>query len=383
MFNSFRNSDLAYYLYTAFVIVLGIGSLIFFYFMVTGFNIGVYEPNTLIGNVYVGGLSESEAEEKVRNSIDEWYENDNVVYELAYQGYYYEIDRNLFTFDVSGSFENVTNGTRNQLIVELSPQALSNIDFELHSELFMSGMQGIFDFDRVMDAVIEDASRLQQFSRHQLNHYLIDEAQLTQTINEITIPLHNNGDVDALLAKIETTYPDMRVPIEPHSIFSVFDMFPETLSSTELNTIGSGLLDLIIPTRMEIYERHYNPQISDVSNSPYLGRNVRVNRHPSLNYDFKFENTSYLNYEIEFYRTGTGLLGMRLHGAQSLDRVEIEVEELFLPYREAPEGSTILSEGETGKVIFVYREIFDIEDNLKSRTLIVFEYYEPLDPIYE
>ena len=383
MFSSFRNSDLAYYLYTAFVLILGIGSLVFFYFMVTGFNIGVYDANTLVGSVYVGGLNESEAEAKVRDRVEQWFDDETIVYEIGYQGYYYEIDRDLFTFDISGSIDNITDGTRNPLIVELSPQAMANIDFELHNEPFMSGLQGIFHFDNVMEDVLNDAGDLQQFSRHQLNHYTIDDAQLVEVINDITIQVQSGTDIDTLLANIESVHEDLRVPLASHSIYSVFDLFPDTTASSELNTIGSGILDLIKPTHFDIYERHYNPQISDVHNNPYIGRNARVNRHPNLNYDFRFENPTYLDYELEFYRADGETLGLRLHGAPSLDRVEIENEKTVLHYNEAPDGATIIEPGQDGKVVFIYRNVYDIDDNRISRTLIVFEYYEPFDPIVE
>ncbi len=383
MFSSFRNSDLAYYLYTAFVLILGIGSLIFFYFMVTGFNIGVYEANTLVGSVYVGGLSESEAEAKVRDRVEQWFDDDTIVYEIGYQGYYYEIDRDLFSFDISGSIDNIRDGTRNPLLVELSPQAMANIDFELHNEPFMSGLQGIFNFDDVMNEVLNDAGDLQQFSRHQLNHYTIDDAQLVEVINDITIPVQSGTDVDTLLANIEAVHDDLTIPLPAHSIYSVFDLFPQTTASSELNTIGSAILDLIKPTHFDIYERHYNPQISDVHNNPYIGRNVRVNRHPNLNYDFRFENPTYLDYELEFYRAGVDTLGLRLNGAPSLDRVEIENEETILHHNEAPDGATIIEPGQDGKVVFIYRNVYDLDDNRISRTIIVFEYYEPFDPIVE
>ncbi len=381
MFNTFKNSNLAYYLYTVFVIVLGIGSLIFFYFMVTGFNIGVYQQNTLVGSVYVGGLSSNEAERKIRDHINQWYEDDSVVFEVGFQGYYYAIDRELFTFDVQGSVDNIRDGARNPLIVELSPTAVNNIDFELHAADFMQGMDGLFDFDLIVDALLEDAAALRQFSRKQLNHYVIDEAQLNVTVSEVMFPLPGTMDANTILDKLEERYPDHRVPIASHSIFSVFEQFPETLNSNELSIIGTMLLDLITPTTLEIYERHYNPQIGDVHTSPFIGRNVRINRHEMLNYDFRFENDSFLDYSIEFYHIAADQLGARLIGPANLDTIEITREEIILDYIPAPDGATIIEEGQQGKVIFIHRHVYNIYEMKTSNHLLIFEYYEPLDPV--
>ncbi|MGM0436601.1 MAG: hypothetical protein ACQEQA_06065, partial [Bacillota bacterium] len=110
MFKQLFNSDLGYYIYTALVIIAGIASLVFFYFMVTGFNIGVYDANTTVGSVYIGGLDETEAEQKVRSHISDWLEDEEVNYQIGYQGYYYTFDRELFTFDVDATMDNVRDG---------------------------------------------------------------------------------------------------------------------------------------------------------------------------------------------------------------------------------------------------------------------------------
>lgn len=381
MFNAFRNSDLAYYLYTAFVIILGIGSLVFFYFMVTGFNIGVYNPNTLVGNVYVGGLNEEQARNKVVDQVAVWFNDDDIVYEIGYQGYYMEVDRDIFSIDVNATFNNISEGTRNSLAISIDEDALNELETKLYSEAFMDGLEDTFSFESVMDHVYNDAAELKQFSRHQLNDHAVDEQYGEDLIHSVSVPGYLDSDVASIIERIEAVNPERTFLVPSHEIFSLLDAFPTSLSSDEFNVIGSGILDLILPTEIEINALTYNMLLRDVTDNPFTGRSVLINRNQ--HYDFRIENGTYINYKIYFYETADGELGLELRGAPSLNEIELTREEILLEYEPAPEGATITREGEDGMVILITRDVHDIYGELRSSTLKVFEYYEPLNPVYE
>jgi len=387
MFKRLFNSDLGYYIYTALVIIAGIASLVFFYFMVTGFNIGVYDANTTVGSVYIGGLDESDAEQKVRRAISDWLEDDEVNYQIGYQGYYYTFDRELFTFDVDATMDNVRDGATTPITVSYSSGALDTVEFEIRQEAFMEDLLNVFDFEMVIEDVLEEAAMLRDFSRMELSNYFVDEDLAFETINDALMPYPSGVDGDRLLTKIGNQYENMSYTLEPREIFSVQDTFDDTFTSSELNTLGSIILDLITPTNMAIIERHYNPQIDfsryTVNNYPYYGRNVRVNRN--VGYDFTFENINEQSYEIEFFRASDDTLGARLIGPPFLDTITVssdEASKTIFPYTtETTTNPDEVREGKEGVAILVSRTITPIDDGPVDTYDIIFEYYPPIPAI--
>lgn len=328
MFRSIMNSNIGYYVYSAIVLIIGAGALVFFYFMVTGFNIGVYDENTIIGSVYVGGLSEEEAEEKVRTQLINWLENDDIKYEVGYQGYYYEFDRELLSFDISTTMNQTREGARNDLVVTFSETARVAVEDEILNQPFMQGLELQFDLDQVIDDVLSDAAALKSFSRKEFSNYIIDEAQLIETINDVTLPVLPNLDGEGLMMKLDDYLEDATLRIEPYTIHNLLNIFDDSFTSSELNMIGSLIQGVILDTTMVIQESHYNPQIDfnhyTVDTYPYFGYNVRINRH--FNYNYIFENPHMIGYNIEFALSTDGThMSARLIGPPYLDTIETEM----------------------------------------------------------
>lgn len=367
MFSRLLNSNIGYLVYTIFVLAIGAGSLVFFYFMVTGFNIGVYSENTLVGSVYVGGLTESEAEEKVRDSVNRWLDNEDITFEAGYQGYYYTFDRDLITFDISASMDDVRNGRNNELYTSYSPEALDAIDMEITQKDFMEGRHDLFDLDALIDDVLYDASMLSEWSRHEFSNYFVDEDEVTTTLRDVTMPVTHNVDAEELVEKIMDDFEDGRVVLSAGESFSVLDNFGTHYTSAELNIIGSIMQDLLVPTNIQIKERHYNPQIDftrfTIDNYPYFGRNVRVNRR--VEYDFAVENDGTMDYTVQFSADDENTLRARFIGAPYLDEVVVEEERIAVP--------------EDGKIVILTRKVYNIHDELIDEFIVVFEYYPPVD----
>ncbi len=384
MFSRFRNSNIGYYTYTAIVLAIGAGSLVIFYFMITGFNIGVYEANTVVGNVYVGGLNESEAEAKVRQRVSRWLEDDSVTYEAGYQGYYYEIDRDLLDFDFDATMANVRNGSRTPLVVSFPASALNTIDFELNQMHFMADFTDQFDIDEMIEDILDDAALLRELSRKQLNNYVFDRESFISVVSEGSAPLRPGMDGEALLAKIEDAHEDAKILLSSMTTVSILDSFGEEFSSAELDVIGSAILDAIIPTRIGIIERHYNPRINfevyTIDNYPYFGRNVRVNR--PAGFDFVIENECFLDFEIEFHLTPVGDLGARIRGCPYVDSVEVEQTETEIPYETMTTNDPgEVQEGHNGRIVRIRREVHGSNGEILDNYEIIFEHYAPVNEI--
>ncbi len=384
MFSRFRNSNIGYYTYTALVLAIGAGSLVFFYFMVTGFNIGVYEANTVIGNVYVGGLTEEEAEQKVRERVSIWLEDDSVTYETGYQGYYYEIDRDLLNFDFDATMANVRNGTRTPLVVSFPPSALNTIDFELNQMHFMEDFTDQFDIEDMIDDILADAAVLRELSRKQLNNYIIDRESFISVVSEGSAPLLPGMDGESLIERIEAAHAEARLPLPSMTALSVLDSFGDEFSSAELDIIGSALLDAIIPTRIGIIERHYNPRINfdhfTVDDYPYFGKNVRVNR--PAGFDFVIENECFLDFVLEFHLTPAGDFGVRIKGCPYVDTIEVERIETVIPSETLTTSHPQeTQDGHNGRIVRIKREIHASNGEVLDTYEIVFEHYAPVNEI--
>lgn len=393
MFSSIRSSRLGYLVYSLVVIALGIGSLVFFWFMVTGFNVGVYSENTLVGSVYVGGLTEEEALEKVNNRVNSWLANSTVQFDTGYQGYYYEFDRDLLVFDVQRSISQMRDGSANPLVVSYRGDNRNFVKEQIEDAEFLRNLDSALDIDRVIDDMLADAAAMKTFSRKELHNYFIDyESQLTVLSESNYLIPESVSSQTAFHDKLIEVYPEGEIEFEPYQIYSVLDALGETLSSNELNVIGGALLEAITPTHMIILERHYNPQIDlsrypDVEEFPYYGINARVNQY--VDYDFSFENNSNLTYTIKFYAPQNYRMKFELIGLPYLNQITLLSDDPNQPYNEIEinydtEFTNVeahAQDGQNGRIITVTREIRDIYDDILSNQEIVFEFYPPVKEI--
>lgn len=375
MASQFRNSNLGYYLYSAIVILIGAASLFVFWYMITGYNIGRYAENTIIGSVYIGGLTEEQAERKLRTNIETWLQNDRVLFEVGYQGYYYELDRDLIYFDIERSLDDLNDGRTNPLYVEFSPQARSEILDDLESQPFMETLQDQFNLENVLDDFLADAAGMKTFSSKQLNHYIINEEMLFQELFTRAVPIHPNVSGNLLMGKLNQQFPD-GITINAKTTISILELFSPEYGYTqdELAFLGTMFLDMIPHTPFNIFERQYYGfvPLEHYTNDtfPYFGRNVRVNRTRSV--DFSFENNTYCNFTVEF-ELSFDVMTLRFTGAPFLNTI-IAHETEYVPIVGADDEDN--GEAVEGVVVMIRRSILDINDQfIREEELIVLEYY--------
>ena len=389
MASQFRNSNLGYYLYTTIVILIGGASIFVFWFMVTGFNIGRFSENTNVGPVYVGGMTESEAELEVRSLIETWVQNDNVVFELNYQDFTYQFNRNLFDFNESESIQNIQDGRTVPLEVWYPDTIREQVLLEIQSLPFLSGLEFQFDFEALLDDVLTDASLMRTFSSKQLIDYVINEDNLFVLLFETTQPREagNMGplaippyiDGIVLYNKLVEAYPE-GFTINAKSTISMVETFdPLIFTDQELSFLGVLFLDMIPHLNLNVFERDYRAVINATYYTdhtfPYYGRNVRVRYSQDI--DFSFENNTFDHYRVSFDLVGN-FLNLRIHGAPRINPIVVEYRTLSTPYNiEVVDPSIPVRDGFNGRVVQVFRHILDQEDNIISSTRVVFESYRP------
>jgi hypothetical protein len=383
----FKNSNLGYYLYAAIVVIIGAASLFVFWYMITGFNIGKYEENTIIGSVYIGGLTEEEAEEKLRTKIEDWLESDRVLFEASYQGYTYEFDRELFFFDIDRSLDNIQDGSINTLYVSYSETALAELLQEFDNEPWMDGMQDQFDLEALIDDVLLDAAGMKTFSSNQLNDYIVDEEDFIEVlyIGNLEVPDRIQGqDIDAneLITKLNEQFPD-GLKVAGKSYISLLETFDATFTRAELSFIGSLILEVIPHTPFNVHEREYfidqSPELYDIETYQFFGKNVLIQRTYGI--DFSFENNTHCDFYINFERAGN-FFNVTVTGARMLNTIEVERDIIHFDHNtRTTTNPAAVRAGTDGVVVMVNRTIRDIFDDVNSEDLVIYEYYPPIDEI--
>ncbi len=387
MASQFKNSNLGYYLYAAIVVIIGAASLFVFWYMVTGFNIGKYDENTIIGSVYIGGLTEEEAEDKVRGRIEDWLEDDRVLFEARYQGYSYEFDRELIFFDIDNSLSDINDGSTNPLYVSYSETALAEIFQAFENEPWMEGLEDQFDLEALMDDILNDASGMKTFSSKQLNDYIIDEEGFQEVlyVGNLEVPSELQGqalDASALLTKLNTIYPD-GIVIEGKDYFSILERFDDTFTRAELSFISSLILDVIPHMPFTVHEREYfvdqTSALYDIETYPFFGRNAVVQR--TYDIDFSFENNTHCAYTFEFETAGN-FFNITVSGAPIINDIDVERDIIYFDYttRTTTDVDQVRT-GTDGVIVMVNRTITDIFDEVVQDDLVIYEYYPAIDEI--
>lgn len=385
MFRQFRNSNIGYYLYSALVLLIGAASIFAFWFMITGFNLGVYSENTFIGSVYIGGLDEREAEQKLRDRINAWYDDEEIIFEAVYHGYTYEFDRNEITFDVEESMDNIRDGRASELIVFFPEDLRPAILDEIRRTPFMNEIEARvadpFDLELLLDDMLASAANMDLFARRRFEDYVYPETESVffGVVNTSTrtpdASLHPTVDVLALHDKLLEHFEDGSFHINPRSRLSMLETMPESLSRQELSYVSSLLMDLIFATPFDF---KYTQSPIHPDDEFYYGRNVQVRR--LADQDFAFENCMDAQFTVTFSVANDALL-FSLEGAPFLDDITVTSppEIILLPYGTITvTNPEFVRDGVNGRIVVRTRIINDLSGALVSEQEIINERYEPV-----
>lgn len=386
MSTQFKNSNLSYYLYSAIVVIIGAASVFVFWYMFNGFKAGTYTENTLLGSVYLGGLEESEVSGKMTKRIDDWLLDDKNVFEITYQGYSYEFDRELLDFNIDQSINNINNGVTNELIVNYSEDNEAFVLNEISEEIFLDGIYDDFDFDSIIEKILIDASYMKSFSSSELEDYLIDAESSFDLIHENVVETPLLLDVNNFVRKIETNFTDGKVVVNSQTLFSVLDTFGEEFSNDEMTVIASGILENIKYSNFVIHENHYlseiNYNIYDVSTYPYFGKQASVSA--SLDDDFRFYNPNDGYYEFTFSIVSANEIKVTFTGLEFIDQIIVtESPAIAVAFVSTPtEVDTAVRDGIDGRIIEVRRRIINAYGDELIEGVIVYEFYKAVTEIY-
>jgi len=383
MNSQFKNSSLGFYLY-AFLIVIIVAAVAFvFWFMITGYKLGTYEENTLLGSVYVGGLKEEEVEPIMFTRIDRWLGDETILFEAKYQGYSYAFNRELFDFNITQSTQNIVNGKTNQLEVYFGGSKKQDIIRELKSLVFIQGIKENIDYDSLVDDVLRDASLMKSYSVKNFEDYLIDETLSYEIIGSEIIYIPNSVNIDSLIAEVELVYEDGKILIPSKFHYDIIDELGGLLDDKELGVLSSAFLKLILDTNFSINEVHYENRITSngnytIDDFPYFGFNSIIFERENESFSFYNPNEGYFYFELVKVEGSETQLQVNLIGLPFVNQITADVVKTEIDHiTKITTDENDTKSGVNGVVVEVVRIITSIEDSVIYNQVIVFEFYPP------
>lgn len=384
MNTQFKNSSLGFYLYAFIIVIIVIASVFVFWYMTAGYRLGTYPEETRLGSVYIGGLREEDVVPKMNEKTSIWYNDDSINFQLEYQGYRYEFDRDLFYFDLELSTNNLDDGITNPVFVNYQQDDRQVVTAEIEALPFLQGVIDNVDVDLLINDILDDAALMKSYSTKHVEDYLIDPSVSIETLNTAPFYVPDTVNIDSFIDHINATYPDGKIVVSEQTLFNMIATFSTNLDDAEMSVLSSGMLALLHETNFYINEVHYSPIIDfsnySIATYPYFGRNATINKVVNENFTFYNPNESSYYFTVEKVDETEGVI--TLHGLPFVSTIDVTIEEIEIPYiTQSTFNSTLLQNGYNGVIIEVHRKITDVYDNVVNNQLIVFEFYPPIKEI--
>jgi len=380
MNSQFKNSSLGFYIYTTIIVIIAVASIFVFWYMVKGYKLGTYAEDTIIGSVYVGGMQEDATEAKILNRINRWLNDKSIIYEVTYQGYSYELDRELFYFDYDTSIFYVVEGETNELVVSFQGDYQQDISNEIKNSDFLENIDiNNIDMDRLLGDVLMDASLMKSYSSKKLENYFTDYSIANEDLDSIELVIPEGISVDEMVATVSADFIDSKIMIYSKELFDITERLSDSFSDTEMTVLSSAMLRLILETNFSINEVHYIPIIDYVNYTidtfPTLGHNASVNQ--VIGDGFSFYNPNDSDYYFTLEKTGDTTVKLSLIGLVFIDDISaFPISTQRIEYiTQTTSNDEYLQAGHDGVVVEVTRTVRDIYGKISSEKVIIFEFY--------
>lgn len=384
MNSQFRNSNFGFILYTAIVTIIVLATGFVIWYMTVGYRVGTYGPDTRLGSVYIGGLTEEEVVPLLDERIEYWYIDDTIVFEVLYQGYSYEIDRDLLLFNLEVSTYNIEDGKTNIMVAYFQEDDRVRIKSEIMALPFLTDIVDNVDVDQIILDILKDAALMKSYSSKNVEDYLVDPELNVQELASADFNIPEGVQFADMVTSIETLFEDGHIIVPSKELFDMVTVFGGTLNDASMTTLASAMLESILETNFIINEVHYEPVIDfsmyTLANYPYFGRNTVINQ--IVNEDFSFYNPNEFSYYFTIEEVDEFHGVLRLYGVPLEYDVTVTVNKTEIPYiTQGSDDVLLLQNGYNGVIIEVVRVITDIYGEEEYNDTILFEFYPPIKEI--
>lgn len=387
MNSQFKNSNLGFVIYAALIGIIAAATFFMIWYMIWGYKIGTYAPETRLGSVYIGGLRENEIFGRVDEKVDEWYLDEYVVFEVTYQDYQIPIDRDIILFSLNTDLYSIENGQTNELLVSIQysdQEVLKNTILEKeYIQDLIDGDESNIDLQKLINDLLDDAALMKAYSSLDIEDYIVDQEKAIEVIQSKEVTLPQGLTFVNLDTKIKNVFEDGKILIPEKELFDVVSVFGSELTNVEMNVLSNAMLDLIQETNFLINEVHYNTEIDSrytLDNYPYYGANTTIDGTNDISFSFYNPNESLYYFEL---LDVDGTYELVLKGLPFAYEITIRQEETEIPFIEQTTTKpTLVNEtGRNGMIIEVYRTITDVYGEVVSEELIIYEFYHPIKKI--
>lgn len=382
MNSQFKNSNLGFVIYAALIAIITAATFFMLWYMLLGYKVGTYDADTRLGSVYIGGLREDQVFSRVDEKVDYWYNDDTILFEVKYQGYSYEIDRNVIFFNLDTKTYSIAAGETNELYVSIQLADQETIKEDIMNLPYTQEIKDNIDLQRLIMDILHDASLMKSYSGLNIEEYLVDSSLDETEIVSVPIDLPQGLTFTELNDKVNATFEDGKIVVPEKGLFDVIGTFGETMGDIEMNIMSTSMLKAIHQTNFIVNEVHYNPYIDfgryTIASYPYYGNNTTINE--VIGYGFSFYNPNEVMYYFELEEDGENVY-LNLIGLPFEYDIEIEINDVYLDFTEqSTKDVTLLQEGHQGVIIEVVRTITD-KYGVSEESLIIYEFYPPIKQI--
>lgn len=385
MNSQFKNSSFGSILYIGIIVIIALGLIIISWYMFAGYKIGTYSEDTILGSVYLGGLREEDIDERVYERIDLWSNDETVMFELTYQGYTYEFDRDLFDFNLELSKEILKDGETNELIAQYQDTGTDRADTiqEIKDLPYLLDVAENIDIEKLVNDILDDAGLMKTYSSKAVEDYLVDISLSQEDISSIFFHVPDGVDVDLMIQSIVTVYGDEYIVISKRELFDIVEKLGDNLNDAEMTIISSAMLELTLSTNFSIHEVHYRPYISSpytITDYPFFGRNTSVN--VVVNKSFSIYNPNDSDYMFRLEKVSGDTAEISLVGLPFVDTIEITRNKTQISFiTQYTDNDGLIQNGSNGVIVVVDRTITNIYDVEIYKKDIIFEFYPPVTKI--
>jgi len=387
MNSQFRNSNFGFVLYIAIITLIVSATIFVIWYMTLGYKLGTYQSETRLGNVYIGGLTESEVIPVVDEKVNYWYNDDTITYEVRYQDYIYEFDRDVLLFNFEVSVYDIQQGQTNQLLVNIQPTDRDLFFDEIRGMPYLEDVIDNVDLQKLLMDILHDAALMKSYSVKDIEDYFVDETLNISEIGSSAFTIPEGVQIDHIISAIDETFEDGKVYINSKELFDIINKMGTVMSDAELTVLSSSILELILETNFTINEVHYEPSIDfavyTVDNFPYYARNTVINK--IVDESFSFYNGNESDYYLTIEKIDDFNGRVHLYGLPFEYDIDVDINETELNYiTQSTSNISLLQNGYNGVIIEVNRVVTDAFGVIVYDEMILFEFYPPIkEIIYE
>jgi hypothetical protein len=377
---NFKNSTFGFVLYTSVIVIVVLATVFIFWYMLRGYKTGLYEEDTMLGNVYLGGVSEDDVIPKMVDRTNDWIGDETIVYTINYQGYEYEIDREMFSFDFETSLFFLEEGVSNPLIVNFQGSTRTELLEDLRSTEFLLDVQGYIDFDLMLEHILDDVAAMKTFSQKNVEDYLTDD--YIEVVSSYAISLPATVDANSIVDRLIDLHENPEMRVESKTLLSLLENYSEVFSDRELSFMGKAMLGATHNTNLIVDKVYYNPIIDPslylYDSFPYYGVNANIDRFTDRDFQVFNPNNSAYTYVFEV-GTGNELI-VEVVGLPYVNEITTQVEITELPYPVINVlDIELIQNGVNGRFVEVVRTIEDVYGEEISHEVMFFEFYPPIE----